>query len=617
MGRVIVESVTAEGFGRYGDAQTIRLGGNGPVAVVGDNGAGKSTIASKALCWALYGKTAPERMGTSTRALSGRAIVAEERDRATVTVELSDTETGELWTVERTRTRTKADEVTVIRASTLGGAVQIDDTKAAIERLIGCGYDVFTRTVLRGQGDPWNFAEATDSRKREILDAVSGAGRLDAPLARAKAQLTQERERERTYTVQRRSLEAQRHRIDLTHLGAQARTWDQSRAARLLGLSADVAALEKAEKQAAAADKAALGVQEQRTRVLAEEPTNDMRSYDHALREARSKAATTARAVAGAENGWAVVADIAPGSVCQSCGQVVAEDAPVAERRAWAAAELNDAKVPDGVAQEELRRAREAREAADRRGSAARVEWRHRLTAIPAGQGGNLGAARRATEVARRRLEDAKKSDNPHRAVLDRATEDAARVDADIAVVAEAEGFAASRARMAAAWVEVLSPKGVRAHLSEATLGGIEAAANGWLTALTSGVMSISFPAQKGEKEAIQTVVHTRTPAGNQTSRDLLTYSGGERARVNMAVDLAVAEVSSKGGSLALSLLVLDENVFSGLDENGKAAIVAALHDAGVADVVVIDHDPRLSATLPRTVEVRVGPDGYSQVHER
>ena len=67
----------------------------------------------------------------------------------------------------------------------------------------------------------------------------------------------------------------------------------------------------------------------------------------------------------------------------------------------------------------------------------------------------------------------------------------------------------------------------------------------------------------------------------------------------------------------ALSLLVLDENVFSGLDENGKAAIVAALHDAGVADVVVIDHDPRLSATLPRTVEVRVGPDGYSQVHER
>jgi hypothetical protein len=62
--------------------------------------------------------------------------------------------------------------------------------------------------------------------------------------------------------------------------------------------------------------------------------------------------------------------------------------------------------------------------------------------------------------------------------------------------------------------------------------------------------------------------------------------------------------------------LVLDEQVFSGLDEDGKAGVVAALHHAGVADVVVIDHDPRLSGVLPRTVRAFRGPDGYSRIEE-
>ena len=41
-----------------------------------------------------------------------------------------------------------------------------------------------------------------------------------------------------------------------------------------------------------------------------------------------------------------------------------------------------------------------------------------------------------------------------------------------------------------------------------------------------------------------------------------------------------------------------------------------ALHAAGVADVVVIDHDPRLAGVLPRTVKVEQDADGYSQVVE-
>ena len=126
--------------------------------------------------------------------------------------------------------------------------------------------------------------------------------------------------------------------------------------------------------------------------------------------------------------------------------------------------------------------------------------------------------------------------------------------------------------------------------------------------------MSVEFPPTrevKGRvKEEIKTVVHI-----DGETRDLLSFSGGERRRVNLAVDLGVAAACG-GGGLSISLLVLDEEVFSGMDEHGKSAVVQALHGAGVADVVIIDHDPRLSSTLPRTIEVRRDADGFSVLEE-
>ena len=94
------------------------------------------------------------------------------------------------------------------------------------------------------------------------------------------------------------------------------------------------------------------------------------------------------------------------------------------------------------------------------------------------------------------------------------------------------------------------------------------------------------------------------------TERDLMSLSGGEKRRVNLAVDMGIAAVFARGGSLALSLLVLDEEVFSGMDEQGKQAVAQALHRAGVADVLVIDHDDRLVGVLPRTIKVERDENG-------
>ena len=155
--------------------------------------------------------------------------------------------------------------------------------------------------------------------------------------------------------------------------------------------------------------------------------------------------------------------------------------------------------------------------------------------------------------------------------------------------------------------------------MAAAALLTSEAAANQWLATLSDKGMSIDFPATKEVKghikEEIQTIVKS-IEKGKEVERDLLTYSGGERRRINLAVDLGVAAAFTRGSGLALSLLVLDEEVFSGLDEGGKAAVVTALHGAGIADIVIIDHDPRLSSVLDRTLEVVRDSDEHSIIRE-
>lgn len=121
-----------------------------------------------------------------------------------------------------------------------------------------------------------------------------------------------------------------------------------------------------------------------------------------------------------------------------------------------------------------------------------------------------------------------------------------------------------------------------------------------------------------GTGDAIQTIITTTdTPKGaGPVERDLLMLSGGERARINLAVDLGVAAAFSATDGLPLSLLVLDEGVFSGVDNAGKTAIVQTLLLAGVSDIVVIDHDPAARGRLDREVVVSRRPDGYATITE-
>ena len=609
---LIIHTVTAQDFLSYREPQSVTLSGQGPLAVIGKNGAGKSTLVSKAIAWGLYGTCSPERMGTSTRALKGKDVLRRGKPKASaaiVTIELHDTDTTEAFIVTRTRKRTGADKITITGGGSGWGATQ---TQADVDRLIGASYEVFVRTCLRGQNDPWNFAEATDMRKREILDAISGAELLGIPYERAKQIATTKKVE--ASSLLRRADDAKRRSdtVDPWDLGVKASGWKTAQASKIATAKAEANALESAVNTARKhdADQAAIHASRE-AHVTARPDRLDHKPYIDATTGALGVAMKARYALESAQLVNAEKQALIAAGLCATCGQAIAGDAHIRT--------LTDL-TPFQTAVDKAERAHAE---AERIGNEAikwdldtQAHWQKQMDALPVAAKDRAPAAESQWQSAKDRAETISNAQNPWTEAEKRAWEQFRELKREAAVLLEAHDIADREARLAGAWQAVLAPKGVRAHLAEGALSAIESEANRWLAVLSDGRMSVSFPATRetkraGVKEEIQTIVMM-----DGEVQPLLAYSGGEKRRINLAVDLGVASTFARGGALALSLLVLDEEVFSGMDEAGKAGVVTALHHAGVADVVVIDHDPALHGTLPRTVMVSRGTDGYSMVEE-
>ena len=611
MARLIVASITASGFVRYSEDNpgTLLLGGRGPVGITGENGAGKSSIASKALSWCFYGKCSPETMGASTRMLKGKSVVADGCKKATVSIALEYEDGSGGWVIERSRTKTKADTIVVQVVDADGNRSEVDRSP---EDILGVDHAIFCATVLRGQGDPWNFAQATDAKKREILAAVSGAARLAEPYKRARGLALQLTSEAQGFHARAADAQHRADRIPIADMERQKADWGVQQDRRILAAEAEVKALETAEEAAKAADRAATTSAHDRRKHADQRPTLDLTPYDRAAGDASAVVRTATADHASGEALLRATDGLEPGATCPTCGQGIAEDAPVAQRRAAALKPLEAAQRALDAALVDQKTARDAQTVARAWLANEIREWEGARPAPV--QGGNLPGAQTATGIARRRLDDLKSGDNPHVTVLVRAMQDMTEYVREALRLETLAQHAENDHAHALTLCYALSPKGAAAHMADEVLTTIEVHANHWLGTLSGGTMSVEFVVS--ESESITTKVHTTdSPSGPQT-RDLLQYSGGERARVNLAVDLGVAAAFSAGDGLALSCLVLDESTFSGVDDKGKAAIVRALNDAGVADIIVIDHDPAARGRLDREVQIVRGHGGYATIQE-
>ena len=157
-----------EGLRSYVEQKEIDFRDRQLVAIVGDTGAGKSSIL-EAICFALYGS--PSWDNRNVKELISHGV-------ETMQVELVFWADGQEWTVFRTTSRRNYPRArTKLTCEALGIAInKKTDVDRKIVELIGLGYDAFLRAVILPQG---RFQQLLRATKKDRSTTLKGIFRLD------------------------------------------------------------------------------------------------------------------------------------------------------------------------------------------------------------------------------------------------------------------------------------------------------------------------------------------------------------------------------------------------------------------------------------------------------
>lgn len=217
-------SKTVLEFDSVGPGVYFLKGKNNKDALLGSNGAGKSTIID-ALLWCLYGKTVQGLKNPDIIPWSGKGT----------------TEVVVNITIDRT--------VHSIRRTAGPNLLSIDMEEAGqeyVDRLIGVPFEILPYTIILGQRQPL-FFDLVKSEKLKLFSEVLNLDRWEERSAKA-ADLTKVLEREiaAKQSELESSLNAQSQAIaDFNSLKQQSSAWEEQRAERLSNAESEIKSLKK------------------------------------------------------------------------------------------------------------------------------------------------------------------------------------------------------------------------------------------------------------------------------------------------------------------------------------------------------------------------------------
>lgn len=598
---ISLDALNAEGFGVFKARQEVNLRRAGRVIILGQNddtasadsnGSGKTTI-FKALTWGLFGRT-----------VDGLTTDVVHRGAKKATVEVSFVvEDGSaeppLYMVTRTRTA-KSGRLKLERVSpepedlTQRGA---KNTQKAIERLLGSDFTAFCSTCLFGQGDHSRFASRAlrDAARKAVLGKVLGLDRYDTARESARSELS----------VRKKALADLHTKMDELE---RSKTRAEAEAARaegvLAGLGDPKELLEEANEhiiEAKAEHERVNDAVDKLVKLNAEQAEVEAEVED-LQGKAKKVFALYDRAVSAVARASSLHESACHegGGTCEACGQERPKHPTDPELKAARAAELAAAKehlsrvrgLRDGCA-EDLAGAREDLAAikSDVRAERSRKEAAER--------------ARRQNEARAASLRGAADSlaDDRSAAEADRAN---ALADMEVcdSLIADLPIGDAERAISIADWwaKRGFGPKGVPSLAIEQSLPVINTRANGHLLTLTDGDIQVRWSATTtGSSGTVkEELTQELTIEGVEDS----VPSGGQQKKVELATELALAEMMREGEGLGVDAVLLDE-ALDGLDAEGQARVCAWLEGLGASSTFVISHDPAIAESFDRALLVR------------
>lgn len=614
-----LKSVDMKDFCCFAEAH-LDLAGQGLVCLVGENrdtdaansnGSGKSTV-FKALTWCLYGDSVDESKGDEVIRLGAKEAV--------VTVEMEDSEAGDLWRVVRKRSKGKPT-LTILNSADQPVELGKEEQVSFLGWLIGLDFMSFRNSVLYGQNDSLRFTDprVKDSDRKLMLHRM-----LKTDIFRACSKWTLEQARELKHAVQvAEESAADRERrteelaIDL--IKQRMDGWDVTRQTWLQAKQHEAEALLESANKTRADGTKIKALKEQIAGLKAEleaaEPL-DFAGMEKVIREHETKAHALdmeARTAGAKLEQDADTLEQLADSKCPLCSSPM--DGKAAKER------LRTLKQE--IAEGEQRRnvLRTGAEASRSKAKAAEVALAKAKKALATIEGKRITTLkmerelseaervsehREADKKALKRLmaemEERREEPNPYQEQYDTAKTKAADWTAEIKKFKREANTSRTTLLHYEFWVHGFSNQGLPSVMLDDTMPFLTERANHYLRILSDGDIVMTFSTVRELKSKVGEMRDEIDIGWTIEGQRGVQPSGGQRKKMEIATDLALMDlVSSREGEL--DLLLLDE-VLDGLDREGRDRVMRLLADVRQrrSSIFVVSHETDLAYEFDRVV---------------
>lgn len=611
-----VKSLELNNYGAFYGKHELPLANRGLTMVLGrnldepcmdSNGAAKSTM-FKALDWCLFGEVPGGDHADS--------IINEEAAKDCYVTARLEEDDGTALTVQRSRKLTGAPRNLQVWCNAIE-VTTLDDkeTQRILETHLGVDREVFHAAVYYAQDDTFNFADAKDSERIEILTKVLGLGQLDAWLETAKEKLGELEGSLAAGRELRMRLEGQVAALKSVSLEPQIMQWEQEHAGKIAHLQAQDAEIAAYVVQAAKGLEGEATARSELARLesllpagigmviipahLQAEVTNataEARLVDQRLRlanEAVSRLRMKRLDVPCPACGQNLTAEHLNGESLRA-GKELGEATRACEAASY---RLKAAQDAHAAALNEVTRQQQQAQAA--REAAAQAVVPQRLAVQ---QYDKIRAYLDQTVVTqsqiRASLAREQAATNPHHQArvqhehMIRETETQLLNAGNQLVTREEE------AKYLEFWVQGFGAKGLKSYILDTRLQEMTDAANEWIRILTGGTIWVRFETQtmgrstKTLSNKINVRVFRYNRNGTIRERNYRSWSGGEKKRVAWGISFGLSRLVAKRASKTYDMLVLDE-VFKYVDRAGRKAVMEMLRviRREKSSVFVIEHD--------------------------
>lgn len=567
------------------------------------NGAGKSSVANKAILWGLYGRTASGSRADSV------INCHNPKSTASISIEFSVGDTSK-YKIVRSRNPNKL-RLLSIDGTDLSSRNEVE-TQEKINALLGKDFDTFIQTDFFGQGREASYVALKPADQKEVLESILPIEKLNDWAARAKAEME-------SYEVQLAKTSNKIEKIKsalLVHEENEAsmlqkmNAFELTRSAKLkqLDTSLQMAHMKKAENEE----------EINKLKGLIVEMDYDVNGFHKSYQNLRSQHDTVSKSYITAmdlKNSWhnkcVLLKSQIVDTICDKCGQELCPDAMVLaiERNKQIEQDLikateNYEKASDAKEYYKAEKDRIEKEIEDLKKDQDRFEENNKNNRSIEGRINALIISANTWQpetimAERNRVRD---ENNPYTASYEEYAEQEQRHKVELKRL---ETYLIAQGEMLSNytfWFKAYS-KDLKIHLLESVCPFLEARTKAHLEMLGNPQIHAKFSTCKVLKSGMVKEDFNVTVWSDTGGAQYDLLSGGEQVITNFAVGLALSDLAESQTKGRSNILILDEP-FTNLDPRNCENVTSYLNSMDKETIMVISNEESLQGLIPNRLHV-------------